>query len=278
MNLGYLATRDSSPGICILTPEDGNALATSTEITTIRRAPAPQPTHLVRMAMRISRSRWFTFVRRVFHHQNASNSMLDVTSNPFNSSSWMKLELIALALQISIMAITLPQSKSERPVWPMRIWIVSYGFACLISLLILYWRYIRCHLRPGDGSGLPAGGQQHSDNGGTRSLVNKCRTSLELFYAMWFVIGNVWMFDTRFTSFSQAPKLHMLCIVLLAWNAISYSFPFLLFVLLCICVPLASNLTGYNISMGSTEKGASDDEIASLPRWRYKHIESSPVS
>lgn len=106
-------------------------------------------------------------------------------------------------------------------------------------------------------------------------LMNKCRTSLELFFAIWFVMGNVWVFDSRFGSFTRAPKLHVLCISLLAWNAICYSFPFLLFLLLCCCVPLISNFVGYNMNMGSTEKGASDDQISQLPSWRYKEVDSN---
>lgn len=105
-------------------------------------------------------------------------------------------------------------------------------------------------------------------------LMNKCRTSLELFFAIWFVMGNVWVFDSRFGSFHRAPNLHVLCISLLAWNALSYSFPFLLFLLLCCCVPLISSSLGYNMNMGSSERGASDDQISSLPSWRYKQVES----
>lgn len=104
--------------------------------------------------------------------------------------------------------------------------------------------------------------------------MNKCRTSLELFFAIWFVMGNVWVFDSRFGSFPRAPKLHVLCIALLAWNAICYSFPFLLFLLLCCCVPLISNLVGYNMNMGSTDKGASEDQISQLPSWRYKEVDT----
>lgn len=104
--------------------------------------------------------------------------------------------------------------------------------------------------------------------------MHKCRTSLELFFAIWFVMGNVWVFDSRFGSFHRAPKLHVLCISLLAWNAITYSFPFLLFLLLCCCVPLVSSLLGYNMNMGSVDRGASDDQISSLPSWRYKAIDS----
>ena len=106
-------------------------------------------------------------------------------------------------------------------------------------------------------------------------LMNKCRTSLELFFAIWFVMGNVWVFDSRFGSFHQAPNIYVLCISLLAWNALSYSFPFLLFLLLCCCVPLISSLLGYNMNMGSTDRGASDDQISTLPSWRYKEINTN---
>jgi hypothetical protein len=104
--------------------------------------------------------------------------------------------------------------------------------------------------------------------------MNKCRTSLELFFAIWFVMGNVWVFDSRFGSYFRAPKLHVLCISLLAWNALSYSFPFLLFLLLCCCVPLISTVIGYNMSMGSAERGASDDQISRLPSRRYKAVDT----
>lgn len=100
--------------------------------------------------------------------------------------------------------------------------------------------------------------------------MNRCRTLLELFFAVWFVMGNVWVFDAREGSFGRAPVLLTLCIALLAWNAVGYSFPFLLFLLLCCCVPLVSSVLGYNMNVGSEDRGASDDELARLPHWRFK--------
>ncbi|GAA0162890.1 hypothetical protein LIER_44143 [Lithospermum erythrorhizon] len=101
-------------------------------------------------------------------------------------------------------------------------------------------------------------------------------TSTELFVAVWFVMGIVWVFDSRFgSSFHTAPKLHVLCIILLIWNAISYSFPFILFVLLCCCVPLLSNFVGYNMTIGSLHRGASDDQLSSLPKWTYKEMDNN---
>ncbi|XP_002522801.2 E3 ubiquitin-protein ligase At4g11680 [Ricinus communis] len=239
-----------------------------------RSARAPPATFLIRMAMRISRARWFTFLRRVFHYQNGSRSNLG--SNPFNSSTWMMLEFIALLVQISMTTFTLAISKMEKPIWPMRIWIVGYDIGCLLSLLLVYGRYRQVHVVQGDSFGLSDLEQQRgSEDSRCTHLMNKCRTSLELFFAIWFVMGNVWVFDSRFGSFNRAPKLHVLCISLLAWNALSYSFPFLLFLLLCCCVPLISSVLGYNMQMGSAERGASDDQISRLPSWKYKAVDTN---
>lgn len=46
--------------------------------------------------------------------------------------------------------------------------------------------------------------------------MNKARAFLELFFAMWFVMGNVWVFDARLGSFQRAPRLYALCVNLLA--------------------------------------------------------------
>jgi hypothetical protein len=128
--------------------EDGGAAVGSRH----RPSRALPSSSWARMAMRISRARWFTFLRRVFHYQNGSRS--DLGSNPFNSSTWMLLEFIALVIQVSFTTFTLAISKREKPVWPMRIWIVGYDIGCVLSLLLLYGRYRHRHLTQGDGLSL----------------------------------------------------------------------------------------------------------------------------
>ncbi|CAK8565781.1 unnamed protein product [Lathyrus sativus] len=232
-----------------------------------------QPSFMTRMAMRISRSRWFSFLRRVFHYQNGPRS--DLGSNPFNSRTWMMLELVALLVQITSTTFTLVISKSEKPVRPMRVWIVGYDIGCVLNLLLLCVRYCQIGLNHGGGLALSHDVEQqmnNEENSVYRSthLMSKCKSSLELFFAIWFVMGNVWSFDSRFGTLQQAPKLQILCIILLVWNAICYSFPFLLFLLLCCCVPLITTLLGYDMNLGSSSRGASDDQISQLPSWRFK--------
>ena len=111
---------------------------------------ASSPSFMTRVAMRISRSRWFTFLRRVFHYQNGPRSNLG--SNPFNSSTWMMLELIALLVQIASTTFTLAISKSEKPIWPMRVWIAGYDIGCVLNLLLLCGRYHQLHVTQGNNA------------------------------------------------------------------------------------------------------------------------------
>ncbi|KAL2945054.1 hypothetical protein RDABS01_033401 [Bienertia sinuspersici] len=151
--------------------EDEQIILTS-DHNQVRQIPASM---LARIAMRVSRAKWFTFLRRVFHYQNGSRSHLG--ENPFNSCSWMMLELLALLAQICVSMITLFVSKEEKPVWPMRIWIVGYDFGCVMSLFILCWRYRHYHLgQQDDGISFPDLEQQRNNEESRElHLVNKCK-------------------------------------------------------------------------------------------------------
>lgn len=114
------------------------AISSGMDHAEARRTPAGL---LLRIVMRVSRARWFGFLRRVFQYQNGTRS--DLRSNPFNSRPWLLLEVIALVGQIVSITTVMVFSKKERPVWPVRIWIASYNVANILSIPLLYWRF-RC--------------------------------------------------------------------------------------------------------------------------------------
>ncbi|RHN76874.1 hypothetical protein MtrunA17_Chr1g0148621 [Medicago truncatula] len=53
-------------------------------------------------------------------------------------------------------------------------------------------------------------------------LVEYFKISLDCFFAVWFVVGNVWIFGGR-SSAAVAPNLYRLCIVFLAFSCIGYA-------------------------------------------------------
>lgn len=135
MSSRYFITTDSLCNPRIIVPERMDLDVRRT----LPSSSSSSSSFLTRMAIRISRSRCFSFLRRVFHYQNGSRSELG--SNPFNSVTWIMMECIALSVQIIVTTYTLAVTKEERPVWPMRIWVFGYAFGCVISLILLFWRY-----------------------------------------------------------------------------------------------------------------------------------------
>ncbi|KAL6615866.1 hypothetical protein ACP70R_038136 [Stipagrostis hirtigluma subsp. patula] len=226
----------------------------------------------MRAVARMSRARWFIFLRRVYQYQNGPRS--DLGSNPFNSPGWLALELGVIVAQMVLTTAVVATSAKERPAWPLRLWVAAYNVGNVLSLPLLYWRHRHSSAAAaGRGGALPDDPEMHGPNDPLRNssyLMNKARAFLELFFAMWFVMGNVWVFDARLGSFHRAPRLYALCIGLLAWNAVVYSLPFLLFLLLCCFVPMVGYALGYNMNSASVGRGASDEQLAALPRWRFK--------
>ncbi|XP_020105418.1 E3 ubiquitin-protein ligase At4g11680-like [Ananas comosus] len=236
---------------------------------------------LMRAAARAARARWFGFLRRAYVYQNGPRSDVLAASNPFNSPFWLAAELAAAVAQVGVIAAVLAAARNERPLWPVRLWVGAYALANLLSLPLIYWR------RHHSAAPAPVDIEHQGSNeeavfrGSSSYLVNKLRTFLELFTAVWFVMGNVWVFDARYTASASsssslhlggAPMLHALCVALLAYNAVLYSFPLLLFLLLCCVVPFVSSAVGFNMSSAaaSAARGASDEQLEQLPKWRFK--------
>ncbi|CAA7407802.1 unnamed protein product [Spirodela intermedia] len=217
--------------------------------------PQRRPPVLVRAAMRVSRARWYAFLRRVFRHQNGPVGG-DSSANPFGSSLWAALEFASVLVQLAVAAITVAvaAARGERPAWPLKIWLAGYSLGNLLSLALLLHRLLSHRRRPSAGN----------------DAAEKGRTVMELFHAVWFVMGNIWLLDSRWVSSGQAPALYALGLGLLAWNAAAYAFPFLVFLLLCCCVPIASAALGYNINLAADHRGASDEDLARLPHWAFQ--------
>ncbi|KAK4491793.1 hypothetical protein RD792_002573 [Penstemon davidsonii] len=159
MNSRYLLAPETlcNSGYGVLYSGEGN-IAPNLHISPPQNSPPPPPPPP--FLIRLSRAKWYSFLRRVFHYQNGSGS--DLGPNPFNSRNWMLMEFITLAIQISAIAYTLIMSKQDRLVWPMRIWISGYAFGCFLTLILLYCRYTLVYLTPGDNTTVSDIEQQRS--------------------------------------------------------------------------------------------------------------------
>ncbi|XP_050134139.1 E3 ubiquitin-protein ligase At1g63170-like isoform X1 [Malus sylvestris] len=99
-------------------------------------------------------------------------------------------------------------------------------------------------------------------------LVDHFKMALDCFFAVWFVVGNVWIFGGH-SAPSDAPKLYRLCIVFLTFSCIGYAMPFILCATICCCLPCIISVLGFREDL-SQARGATVESINALPTYKFK--------
>uniref|UniRef100_A0A0E0FH39 RING-type domain-containing protein n=1 Tax=Oryza nivara TaxID=4536 RepID=A0A0E0FH39_ORYNI len=132
----------------------------------------------------------------------------------------------------------------------------------LIVVLLLFLTFI------GDFS--TAIGRTQSKNQQIRvyALVACFKLALDCFFAVWFVVGNVWIFGGR-TSLHDAPNLYRLCIVFLAFGFIGYALPFILCTMICCCLPCIISMMGIHEDL-DFNRGATAEAIDALVAYKFQ--------
>ncbi|KAL4571550.1 hypothetical protein LXL04_018311 [Taraxacum kok-saghyz] len=102
-------------------------------------------------------------------------------------------------------------------------------------------------------------------------LVDRFKMALDCFFAVWFVVGNVWIFGDQSSS-SDAPNLYRLSIVFLGISCIGYAMPFILCGMICCCFPCIVSVLGIREDMNQI-RGASQNSINALPTHTFKSKE-----
>ncbi|KAA3490425.1 E3 ubiquitin-protein ligase isoform X1 [Gossypium australe] len=221
--------------------------------------------------------------------------------SPLNSGLWISIELVLTVSQIVASVIVLALSRNEHPRTPLFAWIVGYASGCVATLPLLYWRYRHRNQASEQDSAqhrntsrinVPAGpfslsvtrttdGADHhtattSSRGGQsavssariKALVEYFKMVLDCFFAVWFVVGNVWIFGGH-SSANDAPNMYRLCIVFLAISCIGYAMPFILCATICCCLPCIISVLGFREDLSQT-RGATSESINALPTYKFK--------
>jgi len=219
--------------------------------------------------------------------------------SPLNSGLWISIELVLTVTQIVAAIVVLSLSRNEHPHAPLFGWVVGYAFGCAATLPLLYWRWHYRNQaseqdssqprqgstqsntpasavsmnRTSEGEGRPTattprGSIQRIPNPRLKSLVEYFKMALDCFFAVWFVVGNVWIFGGHSSS-SEAPNLYRLCIVFLIFSCIGYAMPFILCATICCCLPCIISILGFREDLAQN-RGATPESINSLPTYKFK--------
>ncbi|XP_042454355.1 E3 ubiquitin-protein ligase At1g63170-like isoform X2 [Zingiber officinale] len=223
------------------------------------------------------------------------------TRNPLNSGLWISVELVVNLSQITAAIVVLSLSRHEHPQTPLFTWIIGYTAGCVATLPHLCWRYIYRNSLSSEQE--PAGSDQGSsrnssfestvfvDNQGSmqenihhpvsesrqmtnpssrrlNAIVEHFKMALDCFFAVWFVVGNVWVFGGHSSS-HDAHNMYRLCIVFLAFSCVGYALPFILCVLICCCLPCIVSIMGFREDLHHG-RGASSESIIQLSTYKFK--------
>nr|XP_018675530.1 PREDICTED: E3 ubiquitin-protein ligase At1g63170-like [Musa acuminata subsp. malaccensis] len=252
---------------------------------------------LISATPNVSNSINFSLPRRADNYGRRNRS-------PLNSGLWISVELVVNMSQIIAAIIVLSVSRHEHPRTPLFAWIIGYTAGCIATLPHLYWRYIHrnslsfeqgpARSNQGNTHNSPLGSGVHADytvtqdpeqeNGHNlvsetrqttvtssrrmKSMVDHFKMALDCFFAVWFVVGNVWVFGGHSSS-HDAPNLYRLCIVFLAFSCIGYALPFILCAIICCCFPCIISIMGFREDMFHG-RGATSESIDALPTYKFK--------
>ncbi|CAL9771735.1 unnamed protein product [Musa acuminata subsp. burmannicoides] len=252
---------------------------------------------LISATPNVSNSINFSLPRRADNYGRRNRS-------PLNSGLWISVELVVNMSQIIAAVIVLSMSRHEHPRTPLFAWIIGYTAGCIATLPHLYWRYIHrnslsfeqgpARSNQGNTHNSPLGSGVHADytvtqdpeqeNGHNlvsetrqttvtssrrmKSMVDHFKMALDCFFAVWFVVGNVWVFGGHSSS-HDAPNLYRLCIVFLAFSCIGYALPFILCAIICCCFPCIISIMGFREDMFHG-RGATSESIDALPTYKFK--------
>ncbi|KAL4195394.1 hypothetical protein AMTRI_Chr05g73180 [Amborella trichopoda] len=227
--------------------------------------------------------------------------------SPLNSGLWISIEFTIVLSQIIASIVVLALSRNEKPQAPLFIWVVGYALGCVATLPHLYWRFIHRNNRGSEqeATHMPLSSSQsnasqenasytaitvsssHEDqeshtttatswigqdrvpsNPRLGMIMDHFKMALDCFFAVWFVVGNVWIFGGHSSS-SDAPNLYRLCIVFLTFSCIGYAMPFILCATICCCLPCIISILGFRDDQSRT-RGATTEAINSLPTCKFK--------
>jgi hypothetical protein len=225
------------------------------------------------------------------------------TRSPLNSGLWISVELVVTVAQIVAAIVVMVLAKDEHPEAPLFTWVIGYTCGCLATLPILYWRFRTYNRATGQDSsqratssqgnsestpytavsvaqaadeenstGVSAAPRNNQVGESLRTrlngLVDHFKMAIDCFFAVWFVVGNVWIFGGH-SSPSDSPKLYRLCIAFLTFSCIGYAMPFILCATICCCLPCLISVLGFRENFSQT-RGATAEAINALPVYRFK--------
>ncbi|KAJ3690676.1 hypothetical protein LUZ61_019840 [Rhynchospora tenuis] len=182
-------------------------------------------------------------------------------------------------------------SREEKPVVPLRLWVVGYAIQCIahvVCVLAEYKRRVRGggeeredrrHAVAGYGfmpdleMGLDYVNRPGQGRTEGTSFAKQLESANTMFSFVWWIIGFYWVSAGGQALTQEAPQLYWLCIVFLAFDVFFVVFCVALAcvigVAVCCCLPC---IIAILYAVADQQQGASDEDICQLPKYQFKRV------
>ncbi|KAK1261672.1 E3 ubiquitin-protein ligase [Acorus gramineus] len=192
--------------------------------------------------------------------------------------------LAFVAVSIAVLIL----SRDEEPSMPLRLWIIGYGFQCLLHMVCVCVEYRRRHpqwwlgLEDDEGSGRRgrSGMEEDIAEGGSGYDGVQAREAKHLesantmFSFIWWIIGFYWVSSGGQYLPHDAPQLYWLCIIFLAFDVFFVVFcvalACIIGIAVCCCLPCIIAIL-YAVA---DQVGASEEDIRQLPKYKFRRFSS----
>lgn len=199
--------------------------------------------------------------------------------------------IVAIAVLIS--------SRNEKPLMPVRLWIMGYALQCVLHMLFVCMEYRRRHV-PGlhnanadqeRGYGYETiatstststsssttsreedAQQQNDAESSSDSVAKHLESANTMFSFIWWIIGFYWVTAGQQDLTRDAPQLYWLCIVFLAFDVFFVVFCVALACLIGICVCCCLPCIIAILYAVAEQEGASKEDIERLPKYKFRKI------
>ncbi|KAK1576628.1 hypothetical protein Q3G72_015374 [Acer saccharum] len=195
----------------------------------------------------------------------SSSGSSELYSKPvvFLDVMW-NLAFVVVSVVVMLLAI------KERPSTPLRVWVSGYAFQCLLHVGILWFHYLtNKNSAAAGGGGDRVAVNELSPSQRYSSIVKKLETINTIVSSIWWMMGFYWIVVGGQSLLQDSPRLYWLTVVFLAFDVFFIIFCIVMacsFFLAIFClIPIIA--IAYAVA---TRKGACEDDIRSLPKYRYR--------
>ncbi|XP_078174095.1 E3 ubiquitin-protein ligase At4g11680-like isoform X2 [Carex rostrata] len=223
--------------------------------------------------------------------ESATDQLEDRQSGWAYSKPVVALDTLWNLAFVVVAGFLLYLSREEKPVVPLRLWVVGYAVQCIMHVVCVLAEYRR---RVREGEGEEREDRRHADadyslvpdlemnrvygNQQSQEITSSAKrleSANTLCSFIWWIIGFYWVSAGGQALTQNSPQLYWLCIVFLAFDVFFVVFCVALAcvigVAVCCCLPCIIAVL-YAVA---DQQGASDEDICQLPKYKYRRVGGS---